>query len=128
MDKIVSSILAIYIAAFLYTNIPFVKSLMLDGVAGEALFWNHVAIFVLFFALAFLALSRNISAYIGRGATGNLKMILAAIALVGVIISIFYHIIPLTPIYDLPPYIDRFFASDLSFTLWLLAALAILFI
>jgi hypothetical protein len=55
-------------------------------------------------------------------------MILLGVAFAGLFISILYHVIPLEPIYNLPASVDKFFASDTSFTIWLIAPLLALFI
>lgn len=128
MNKLVTVVVSLYVAVLLYIEVPFVKSLSVLNKTTDLLFWNHIGILVVFFALAFLVLSRYISAYEGRGAMGHLKLLLVSIALIGLVVAILYHVIPLKPIYDLPAYIDKFFASDFSFSLWLLAPLAILFI
>jgi len=56
------------------------------------------------------------------------RTILLFAAFLGLVLTVFYHIIPLEPIYNLPTQVDQLFASDTAFTIWLLVPLVVLFI
>ncbi len=122
MSRISSSIFSIYIAALLYTAIPYVQKLTSVGTNTPALFWNHIAIFAIFFCLAFFVLGRHVSSFAGHG-----KLFIGAIVLVGLMLTVLYRIIPIAPVYKLPVFLAPYFASDIGFTAWLIAPLLILF-
>lgn len=122
MTRITSAIFSVYIASFLYLHVPFVKALSLAGKEAPALFWNHLAIFVIFFILAYFVLQRHVSSF-----GGNLQLFLGALAFIGLLIMVFYQIIPITPVYKLPAVLDPYFATDTAFAAWLIAPLVILF-
>jgi len=127
MNKLVALLISLYIALFLYTQVFFVKVLTLTK-GNENLFWNHIAILLIFVVFIFFILQKHIEADAGYGAMQFLRVTLVSLALIGLVVSILYHIIPLEPIYNLPPIVDKIFASDLDYTLWLIAPLLILFI
>jgi hypothetical protein len=118
VTRITSAILSIYIASLLYLSVPFVKTLVVMGKDAAPLFWNHLAIFAIFFAIAFFALSKHIASY---GST--IRTTLAALLLIGLIIMIFYRIVPIAPIYKLPSLLDPYFNTDIAFTAWLIGPL-----
>jgi len=124
-NRLVAGILSLYIASFLYTLVPFVKVLTLVK-GSDQLFWNHLAIFAIFFVPIFFILNKYIDSYSSRGVLGYIKIVLLFVALIGIIISIFYNIIPVAPVYTLPTILDQFFLPDLSFTIWLLAPLVVM--
>jgi len=123
MTRISSAIFSIYIATLLYTVIPFVQKLTIAGQKDSAgLFWNHLAIFVIFFCLAFFVLGRHITSFAGHG-----KLFVAAICLAGLVLTVLYRVVPIAPVYALPKILTPYFATDTAFTAWLLAPLAVLF-
>ena len=127
VQKISSLIVSIYITALLYANLFFIKQLTLVKGADE-LFWNHLAIFIIILIPVFFLINKYISAPVSRGAMKPLRAVLLLIALVGLILTVLYHIIPLEPIYNLPAQVDQLFASETAFTVWLIAPLLVLFI
>jgi hypothetical protein len=120
--KITSAIFGIYIASLLYLHVPYVKMLTVASKDSNGLFWNHLAIFMIFFVLAFFVLQRHVASY-GKG----LQVFLASLALIGLILTVFYHVVPIAPIYTLPSILNPYFATDTAFTAWLIAPLVILF-
>jgi hypothetical protein len=126
VTRISSAIFSIYIAALLYTTVPFVKTLTIAGNpsadGAPALFWNHLAIFAIFFLLAFFVLQRHISSF-----GGGLQIFLGTVALLGLILTVFYHIIPIAPVYELPKVLAPYFSTNTAFTAWLIAPLVVLF-
>ncbi|MDB5194066.1 MAG: hypothetical protein JWN50_80 [Parcubacteria group bacterium] len=121
MTKISSAIFSIYIACLLYVEVPYVKTLTVLGKDSSGLFWNHLAVFLIFFILAFFTLGKHIASY-GSGA----KTFLAGLLLIGLIITVFYHIVPIAPVYKIPSLLDPYFSTDTAFTAWLIAPLALL--
>ena len=128
VTRIVSSILALYIAAFAYTNASFAKAFLIAGDSDAGLFVNRLVVFLLFYIPIQILLYRNVAADPSYGARGVLKKLCLGLVCLGLVLAFLYHVIPLEPVYDLPASVDRFFASDGAFTLWLIAPLAILFI
>ncbi len=126
MSRIVSSILAVYIASFLFIEIPAVKTFA-TGKTPLALFATHIAIFLIFFVLAHIIINKLVFAESGRGAVGLLKTILQSIALAGLVLTVLYHIIPVTPLYALPSILTPFFVPTIAYTLWLTLPLILLF-
>lgn len=122
MTRITSAILSIYIAALLYLHVPFVKALTIAGKDAAPLFWNHLAIFAIFFALAFFVLQKHVSSF-----GSHLQIFLGTLALLGLILTVFYHVVPIAPIYKLPAVLSPYFATTTAFTVWLIAPLVILF-
>lgn len=123
---ITSIIVSIYISAFLYTNAFFVQKLVFVGNEASKLFWNHLGIFLLFFIPTFYLLRNIISGDYGRRGK-FLGAGLLAIATAALVLAIFYHVIPLTPVYNFSSGIDKLFATDTMFTLWLIIPLLVLF-
>jgi hypothetical protein len=123
---ITSIIVSVYISAFLYTNAFFVQKLVFVGNEANKLFWNHLGIFLLFFIPVFYLLKNTISGdYSRRGKFFGAGLL--AVATGGLVLAIFYHIIPLTPIYNFSAGIDKLFATDTMFTVWLIIPLLVLF-
>ncbi|MEK7186924.1 MAG: hypothetical protein AAB690_01215 [Patescibacteria group bacterium] len=127
MQKLSSLIIAIYITALLYANLFFIKQLTLVKGADQ-LFWNHLAIFAIILVPVFFLINKYISAPVSRGAMKPLRFVLLFVALLGLVFTILYHIIPLEPIYNLPAQVDQVFASEMAFTIWLIAPLVVLFL
>ena len=127
MQKLSSLIIAIYITALLYANLFFIKQLTLVKGADQ-LFWNHLAIFVIILVPVFFLINKYISTPVSRGAMKPLRFVLLLIAFVGLVLTILYHIVPLEPIYNLPAQVDQIFASEMAFTIWLIAPLVVLFL
>lgn len=122
MSRISTSIFSLYIATLFYLTIPFVQKLTAAGKATPAMFWNHLAIFVIFFCLAFFVLGRHISSFAGHG-----KLALSSISVIGLVLTILYRVIPIAPVYKLPAILTPYFATDIAFTAWLIAPLVVLF-
>lgn len=124
-NRLIAGILSLYLASFFYTQVPFVKVLTLVK-GSDQLFWNHIAIFVIFFIPILFILTKYIDSDSSRGVLGYIKVALLFIAFIGIIISILYNIIPVAPVYTLPAVLDKFFLPNLSFTLWLLVPIAVM--
>ena len=124
-NRLIAGILSLYLASFFYTQVPFVKVLTLVK-GSDQLFWNHIAIFVIFFIPILFILTKYIDSYSRGGILGYIKTVLLFIAFIGIIISILYNIIPVAPVYTLPAVLDKFFLPDISFTLWLLVPIAVM--
>lgn len=123
MSRVSTSIFAIYISILLYTTIPYVQRLSaMAGKGAPALFWDHIAIFIIFFLVAFFVLGRHITSFAGHG-----KLFLGLISLIGLILVVLYRVVPIAPVYKLPVFLAPYFSTDLAFTIWLLVPLAILF-
>jgi RsiW-degrading membrane proteinase PrsW (M82 family) len=127
VQRLSTFIISIYITAFLYANIPFVKVFSIFKETGQ-LFWNSLAIFIIILVPVYFLVNRYIYAPSSRGIMVPIRAVLLTLVLIGLVLTVFYHIIPLEPIYDLPSYIDQYFTSDTAFTIWLLIPLAVLFI
>jgi len=124
-NRLIAGILSLYTASFFYTQIPFIKTLTLVK-GSDQLFWNHLAIFVILFVPILFILSKYISDDSRGGVWGYIKSVLLFISLIGLLIFVFYHIVPIAPVYTFPAVVDKFFLSDLSFTIWLLAPLVVM--
>jgi glucan phosphoethanolaminetransferase (alkaline phosphatase superfamily) len=127
MNRVASLIISIYIAAFLYANVFFIEQLTITEVSHQ-LFWNHLAIFLILLVPIYFLTSRFISLPYVRGMLRPLRTIFLSLMLLGLVISVLYHVVPLEPIYDLPVVVDQFFASDFALTIWLIIPLLALFI
>ena len=127
MQKLAALIISIYVAMLLYSNVFFIKKLELVNDNGQ-LFWNHLGIFLILLVPIFFIVSRIVVLSHARGVMMPLRAILFSLALLGLVLSIFYHVIPLEVVYDLPSQVDKIFASDQAFTIWLIAPLLTLFI
>ncbi len=127
MNKLVALLLSFYLATFLYTQVFFVKALTLTK-GNENLFWNHIAILLIFAVFIFFVLQKHIEFDAGYGVMQFLRTVLVSLSLIGLVVTILYHVIPLEPIYNLPPLVDKIFASELNYSLWLLAPILVLFI
>ncbi len=124
-NKLVSALISLYLAILLYTQAFFVKTLtILKG--SDQLFWNHIMILIIFFLPIFYVVNKHISVYSDRGFKRYLKIILLVVSIIGLIISILYHIVPIASIYHFPAYLNPVFAPEQIFTIWLIAPLAIL--
>lgn len=125
MNKLVALVISTYIAFVIYGNAFFIKQLTVVKDSNQ-LFWNHLAIFIILMVPIYLAVSQFVSREFRGGKA--FKTLLLSLAFLGLVISMFYHVIPLEPIYDLPPVVDKVFASESLFTVWLLVPIIILFI
>lgn len=113
MNKIVSALLALYLASFLYLELPFIKTLP----------FNHIFALPILFIGLFFILNKVINVDSGRGAGKSIKLVVYAVAFIGLLIDILYHLAPIKPLYTLPGILDPFFASDIALTLWLVVPL-----
>lgn len=127
MNRAVGILLSIYIALVIYANAFFIKQLTLVK-DSDQLFWNHLAIFAILVFLVSLAIKGLISADFSRGGMRVVRMMLVATATLGLLISIFYHVIPIDEVYDMPALFDKYFSSDTAFTVWLIIPVIALFI
>ncbi|KND48971.1 MAG: hypothetical protein AB200_00900 [Parcubacteria bacterium C7867-005] len=127
MTKLVSALLSLYISSFLYETMFFVERLVHVPSESKLFFWNHLGIFLLFFVPIYFILNRVVDAEQHGGFGRFLRMCITTVALVGVFVSVLYHVLPLESVYNPPVFVDQFFAPDLSFALWLLVPLLILF-
>ncbi len=127
MNKLVSAVLSLYIGLFLYSVLPFTK--VLTGVTKGSLnlFWNHLGILALFVIPLWFIINRVISDDPGRGLEKFIRLVLLGVGFSGLLISVFYHIIPIAPIYEFPSVMDKFFQPDIAYSVWLIAPLLILF-
>ena len=107
---------------FLYLELPFVKTLTMKGLTNSGLFLNHLAIFLALFVVVLFLISKHIGAY-----GSNLKIIFGSLILLGLFLTLFYHLIPIAPVYKLPTVLDPFFASTIAFEAWLVIPIAFLF-
>ena len=127
MQRLASIIVSTYIAIVLYSNLFFIERLVVLD-TGTGIFWNNLAILLALVVAVQFIIGRIISLSFVRGAMGPLRILLFSIAFLGLIISIFYHVIPIDAVYTLPTQMDTFFASDLTFSIWLLVPILVLLI
>ena len=131
VQKLSSLIISLYIAMFLFANLSFIKTFSIFKETGQ-LFWNNLAIFIILLIPIYFLINKYISVPCARSRSQSvmkiIRTVLLFLALLGLILTIFYHIIPLEPIYNLPAQLDQFFAPDTAFTIWLIVPLAVLFI
>lgn len=127
MQRLASIIVSTYIAIVLYSNLFFIERLVVLD-TGTGIFWNNLAILLALVVAVQFIIGRIISLSFVRGAMGPLRILLFSIAFLGLIISIFYHVIPIDAVYTLPTQMDAFFASDLMFSIWLLVPILVLLI
>ncbi len=125
-NQLVSLILAIYVAAFLYVNIFFASNFVFVEKSSSMLFWNKLGIFLLFLIPVNLLINKSLGGYESRG-NRFVKIGLLAIALLGLTLAIFYHVVPITSVHNFSSGIDKLFASSTAYTLWLLIPLIVLF-
>ena len=127
INKLASLIVSIYIASLIYTNAFFVKALTIVEAPGE-LFFNHLTILVILVGLIYFVVKKVISVPFRRGIVGNVRAVILSVMLVGLIVSILYNVLSVDSVYNLPSQLDRLFASDTAFTVWLILPLIALFI
>ena len=125
MQRIASIIISIYIAIIIYTEAFFIKTLTITQSAPE-LFWNHLGIFMIILVPVFFLVKNVISLPHPRSHVRFLRSALLSLALLGLVLSLLYHVVPVEPVYDLPAFLDKIFSSDLAYTLWLVAPLLVL--
>jgi hypothetical protein len=127
MQKVAALIVSIYITAVIYSNAFFIKTLTVVKDSSQ-LFWNYLAIFLIILVLVYLLVNKTISVNLGRGHMRPIRTLMLTFGLVGLVLSVLYHIVPIEPMFDLPQALDRIFASDVAFTAWLVLPLLALFI
>lgn len=127
MNKVAALLISTYITALIYANAFFIKILTVAEGADQ-LFWNHLAIFLILLVPIFFLVNKYVSAPYSRGSMKHVRGALLTVAFLGLTLAVLYHVIPLEPIYNLPPYVDQLFASDTAFTIWLIVPLLALFI
>lgn len=115
MNRIVTALLSLYLASFLYMAVPYTKLLPVNV-------WIHLGAFAIAFVLIFLVLGNVVS-------TGGKRPLITGIiglAFIGALVAVLYHIIGLTFVEKLPYHLDMLFASDVALTLWLAVPLVLL--
>ena len=115
MSKIVSGLLALYIASFLYLEIPYIKLLPNTLV-------SHLAVLGVLFALLFVMLSRIV-------VVETRSIPIAAIhllAFLGMLTTVLFYIVPLAYVHALPYHLSTLFAGDMPLTVWLVVPLLLL--
>lgn len=122
-----SGIISLYLASFIYEFLPFTKTLVSSIQGSSNIFWIHTAAFLIFFVPIYFVISKVILSDFGRGSKKFARALLLSAAFVGLLISIFYHIIPLESVYNFSTTIDKLFISDMAFNFWLIAPLLLLF-
>jgi hypothetical protein len=122
-----AAIISLYIASFLYEYLPFTKTLVSTIKGSSNLFWIHTATFLIFYIASYFIISKVSMSDYGRSKSRLFKACLLTAAFVGLLISVFYHIIPLESVYNFSPAIDKIFASNIAYNFWLIAPLAVLF-
>ena len=127
MNKLVTFIISFYVTLVIYSNAFFVKTLLVAK-SSDQLFWNKLGIFLIILVLVFLLLKKYVVVENSRRVAHTLKMILLVVVTLGLIVTFFYSIIPIAPLYHFPAIFDRFFASPTALTAWLIAPLLALFI
>ncbi len=127
MHRLISLVLSLYVAAFIYTNAFFIERLTIAQGSGQ-LFWNKLAIFLIILLPIHILINKFVVVYKSRGGGGPFRTILLAAVFICLSMAMLYHVIPLDSIYDLPTYIDKYFASETMFTVWLIVPLIALFI
>jgi hypothetical protein len=127
MNKLVATLVSIYIAMFLYRELPFIKTIGPAGLSAVGVLVSHLIVFVVIFILLEILVSRHISTSAGAGFGGSLKTLGLSVGILGLVIIVLYHFIPIGTIYNFPSIIDTLFASDIAFLCWLVAPLLLLF-
>ena len=59
---------------------------------------------------------------------GAIRSLISLVALLGLVVALFYHVLPVEGVYDLPLQLDNIFSSEKMFTVWLIVPLLALFI
>lgn len=124
---LVTIIVSLYISTFLYSYTFLVKSLVFVSDDPFKLFWNHLAIYVLFFVPVYIILNKIISTEGDRGPVGFVKVGLLSVVLVGFTIAILYHFLSLSSVYNFSSSINDLFASKNSLRVWMILPLLSLF-
>jgi hypothetical protein len=127
LNSIASLIISIYVSAVIYSNAFFVKQLSIGDSASQ-LFWNHLGIFLIILVPVFLLMKKLVSFSYSRGGMKYIRAGVLLVALVGLILSMLYHVIPVESVYNIPGTVDKVFSSDGAFTVWLILPLLALFI
>jgi surface polysaccharide O-acyltransferase-like enzyme len=127
MNRLAALIISIYISALIYANAFFIKTLTITESAPE-LFWNYLAIFMIILVPVFFLVKSLVDLPHPRNGMRHVRTALLIIALIGLSLAVLYHVIPLESVYDLPASVDKLFASDAAFTVWLILPLLVLFL
>ncbi len=127
LNNLGAIIISVYIAVVIYTNAFFIKTLTVADSSSQ-LFWNKLGIFLIILVPVFFLMKKIVSPPYTRGGLQYVRTALLLVVLVGLSISVLYHVVPLQSVYNLPSSVDRFFASGTAFTIWLIIPLLALFI
>jgi hypothetical protein len=127
MNKLVATIISLYVAMSLYVALPIVQQFEYTKDGPIGVFLSDLAVFLVLFILLEIILSKHIATTSMPGFMGSLQALALVIAIIGLMLSVLYHIIPVVNVYTLPKVLDRLFTSDLAFDIWLGAPLVLLF-
>ena len=122
-----AAIVTLYISSFFYIALPFTKVLTNTLKGSSNVFWIHIGIFLIFYVPVYFAISQIIMTDFGYGAMRYIRASLLTIVFIGLLLSIFYHFIPIESVYNFSPIIDSIFSSDMALNFWLLIPLVVLF-
>lgn len=124
MNKLLTFLLTLYPTMFLYGAIPSTWKAMLNGfaVAGSsASFFIHLAVFGIIFFIAYKVIDRYVSfGYLGGSKRGALGLIIALLLTIGVLLVVFYNLLPGNAIYPSPVFINTYILQN-PFTFLVLA-------
>ena len=120
-----AALMSIYIAGFLYQNVPVDRLVLFSGSAGMATF-SKMIIFGVIFAVVWWLVARTLLLSLGGGGRSLFVSGGLALAIVLLLLAYSYHLIALEPLYNFGPLFDRFLAPEQHFLWLLLAPLAVL--
>ncbi|MFQ5662067.1 MAG: hypothetical protein ACE5F2_02335 [Candidatus Paceibacteria bacterium] len=125
--RIISLIISLYISIPIISFFPYLQKVLFLGETVDKMLYMQIILFFLMVVLINILIDRVISWELGeRGVRKLVELGALAIASGGLLVSISYHIIPITALHDFAPPIDSIFASGTVFFWWLVIPLAVL--
>ncbi len=128
-DRLFALILSWYAAATVFLFFPYGEKLMEFSDNDMQLFGMKLAVFLVVMIIFYLLLARTIIVpqAMGRGMQ-FVESLGLSFLFVGLVFVLFYHVIPIGPVYNFSALLDTAFASQSYMFGWLLAPIAGLWI
>jgi len=118
-------LIALYIAGFVYQNVPVEKLTLFSGSPAMAVV-SKIIIFVVLAAVVWWLVARTLLLSLGGGGTSLFVSIGLSAAIIVLLLTYSYHLIGLEPLYNFGSIFDTVFAPEANFLWLILAPLAVL--
>lgn len=126
--NIISLLLSLYVSIPIMLFFPYLQKISFLGETNKTVLYSQIGLFVLIVIFINIVLSRLMSFELyNRGLRRLIENGIIALASSGLLITISYHIINVSELYDFAGQIDAVFASTTMLFWWMIAPLVVIF-